>query len=196
MTANSESENRVLKLWFQIHRTRALLKMCEDQIYGKYNLTTEQYAVLMTIKYLNDPVRPTDVAQWLGRSPNSVSMIVDRMVKIGLVKRMRSKSDRRVVRLVITSKAENALKPATLGGWEFIQEILSPISDEDKRTFVSLYEMVIYKALEYLNPGVDIEEMVRNEDKQHVNLMERLFQYTLTSTPQAKHQGGEKRKTR
>jgi DNA-binding MarR family transcriptional regulator len=155
----------------------------------------EQYAVLMTIKYLQNPVRPTDVARWMGRSPNSVSMIVDRMVKVGLVRRVRDRGDRRVVLLFITNKGENALKPATLGGWEFIQEILSPISDEDKRTFVSLYEMVIYKALEYLNPGEDIEEMVRNEDEQHANLMERLILYSLPSSPQAKRQGGEKRKT-
>ena len=74
-------------------------------------------------------------------------MIVDRMVKAGLVRRTRDKGDRRVVRVSITSKGENALKPATLAGWEFIQEIMSPLSYEDKRTFVSLHEMVKYKDL-------------------------------------------------
>ena len=92
MTVNFESENLILRLWFLIHRAYTLLKGCEDQMYGEHGLTTEQYAVLVTIKYLQNPVRITDVAQWMGRSTNSVSMIVDRMVKAGLVRRIREQA--------------------------------------------------------------------------------------------------------
>jgi DNA-binding MarR family transcriptional regulator len=195
MTVKFESENLTLRLWLLMHRAYVSLKNCEDQIFGEKGLTTEQYAVLVTIKYLGNPVNITDVAQWIGRRTNSVSMQVDRMVKSGLLRRVRGRVDRRVVRLTITSKAENMLKPATLAGWEFIQKILSPLSDEDKHTFVRLLETLMYQTLNYLNPREDIEEMIRNETKQHANLMERLIQYTLPSTPQAKRQGGEKGKT-
>jgi DNA-binding MarR family transcriptional regulator len=195
MTVNLEPEHLALRVWFLTHRTHELLRRCEDQVFGEYNLTTEQYTVLVTIKYLDDPVRPTDVARWIGRSPNSVSMIVDRMVKAGLVRRIRDRGDRREVRLVITSKGENAIKPATLAGVEFIQKILSPLSYEDRRTLVSLNEVVKDNAFKYLNPGVDIEEMKKNEITNQANLIERLRQYISTSTPQAKRQGGEKGKT-
>jgi len=195
MTVNSESANLILRLWFLLHRDYTLLKGCEDQIYGEKGLTTEQYAILVAIKYLGDPVRPTDVARWMGRRTNSVSMIIDRMAKAGLVRRERDRRDRRVVRLIITSKGEDAVKPATEAGWEFIQKIMSPLSDEDRHTFDRLLETLRYETLNYLNPGEDIEEMVRNEDKNHVNLRERLFQYTLSFIPQAKHQGRKKRKT-
>jgi DNA-binding MarR family transcriptional regulator len=195
MTVNLEPEHLALRVWFLTHRTHELLRRCEDQVFGEYNLTTEQYTVLVTIKYLDDPVRPTDVARWMGRSPNSVSMIVDRMVKAGLVRRIRDRGDRREVRLVITSKGENAIKPATLAGVEFIQKILSPLSYEDRRTLVSLNEVVKDNAFKYLNPGVDIEEMKKNEITNQANLIERLRQYISTSTPQAKRQGGEKGKT-
>jgi DNA-binding MarR family transcriptional regulator len=163
-------------------------------MYGEKGLTMEQYATLVAIKYLNDPVRPTDVARWIGRRTNSVSMMVDRMVKAGLVRRKRDRRDRRVVSLIITSKAENALKPANQAGWEFIQKIMSPLSDEDRHTFARLLETLRYQTMNYLNPGEDIEEMVRNDDKSHVNLRGRLIQRGLTSTPQAKRQGGKKKK--
>ncbi len=195
MKVNSDPEHLVLRSWFLSHRTHELLRRCEDQVFGEYNLTTEKYTMLATIKYLDDPVRITDVARWAGRSTNSVSMIIDRMVKAGLVKRVRDRIDRRAVRLVITSKAEKALKPATQAGLEFIREILSPLSNEDKRTFVTLHEVVKYKALEYLNPGADVEEMQRNEITSQDNLVERLLQYTSTSTPEAKRQGSKKKKT-
>jgi len=195
MTANFEYANLILRVWLMMHRAYISLKDCEEQIYGEKGLTTEQYTVLASIKYLNEPVKVTDVARWIGRRTNSVSMMVDRMVKAGLLKRLRDRSDRRAVRLVITSKGEDAFKAATPAGWEFIQKIMLPLSYEDQHTFARLLERMRYETLKYLNPGEDIEEMIRNETKQHANLMERLILYTLPSTPEAKRQGGNKRKT-
>jgi DNA-binding MarR family transcriptional regulator len=186
MTVSLESGNLALRLWFMIHRTPEMLKMCEDRVFREYKLTTEQYAVLVTIKYLDDPVRPTDVARWLGRSPNSISMMVDRMVKADLLRRVRGRNDRREIRLAITNKGETALKPATLAGWEFIQKILSQVSHDDRHTLMRLLDTLQYEAATYLNPGADIEEIRRNEAKSHDNLMKRLVQYISLSTPDAK----------
>ena len=177
MTVNFENGNLALRLWFTIHRTHEMLKMCEDRVFREYKLTTEQYAVLVTMKYLDGTVRPTDVARWLGRSPNSVSMMVDRMVKAGLLRRVRDRKDRRVVWLTITSKGEEALKPAVLAGLEFIQKILPQVSHDDRYALMRLLDTLQYEAATYLNPGADIEEIRRNEAKSHDNLMERLIQY-------------------
>jgi len=155
----------------------------------------EQYTILVAIKHIGGTARPTDIAQWIGRSKNSVSMIVDRMVTADLLRRVRDRIDRRVVKVSITSKAENALKPASRAGWEFIQKITSSLAYEDKHAYIRVHEELRYEILKYLNPGVNVEEMVRNEDEQHANLMERLIQYALPSTPEAKRQGGKKEKT-
>jgi len=194
MTVNLNGERLALRVWFLSHRTHELLRRCEDHVFGEYNLTTEQYTMLAIMKYLGDSIRITDLAKWSGRSTNSVSMIVDRMVKAGLVKRVRDRKDRRVVFVTIASKGEKALKPATWAGLKFIQEILSVLSDEDKSTFVNLHEEVKHKALEYLNPGVDLEEMQRSEVTGQANLVERLVQYISPSNPDAKRQGGKKKK--
>jgi DNA-binding MarR family transcriptional regulator len=193
MRVNPKSENLVLRLWFMIHHTHDLLRACEDQMFPKYGLTTEHHSVLLTIKFGH--VRPTDVARWLARSPNSISMIVDRMAKAGLVRRVRDKSDRRVVRLVITSKGEDALKPAYAAGWKLYREIMTPLSDEDKQTLLRLLITIQHQAIKHVNPKADIEEIARNEAKQHANLYKGLVHYTSPSITEAKHQGGVKRKT-
>ena len=169
MTKKYEEGNLILRLWYASHRTRALLKMCEDQIYGEYNLTTEQYALLSAGLYLGYPARPTDIAKWLGHSTNSVSMLVDRMVKAGLLRRVRDRGDRRVVNVFITTKAENALQPATRAGWEFIQKITSPLSNEDKGSFIILLNKLTWEASNHINPGTYTEEMIRNASKRHDN---------------------------
>ena len=195
MAAKFEAENLILTTWLMIHRADALLKLCEDKVFGKYKLNAERYAVLVTIQYFGGSAKPSEVARWLKRSPNSVSMIADRMVKAGLVKRARDRSDRRVVHLTISDKGKDALKPATLAGWKFIQETLSPLSYEDRRTLISLLKMINYKTLEYINPGADIEGIIRDEAKRHDNLMKRLVEYVQPSIPEAKRRGGGKGKT-
>jgi DNA-binding MarR family transcriptional regulator len=193
MTVDVKSQNLVLRLWFLMHRDYRLLVNCEDQIYGEKGLTMEQFSVLATIKYIGRPVRPTDIAQWMGRGPNTISMLVDRMVKAGLVRRTRDRIDRRVVHVVATSKGENALELAIPASWEFIQRIMLPLSEADRHTFARLLEALRYETLNYLNPGEDIEAMVVDDDKSHAKMMERLFHDALLSTPQAKRQDGKKK---
>ena len=196
MTANSKSVELALRLWRQVYQTYTLLKRCEDQIFEEHGLTTEQYAVLVSMEYLGEPVRVTDVAHWLERSTNSISMIVDRMVKAGLVTRRRDTRDRRVVYVSSTSKAQNALKPANVASLEVVSKILLPLSYEDRSTLLNLLGTVKYEILKYLNPGVDIKEVKRNELEQAANLKRWLSEYGLPSTLRAKRQGGEKRKTK
>lgn len=195
MAAKFEAENLILTTWLMIHRADALLKICEDKVFGEYKLNAERYAVLVTIQYFGGSAKPSEVARWLQRSPNTISMLADRMVSSGLIKRSRDKRDRRVVHLTISDKGKEALKPATQAGWEFIQEILSSLSYEDKSTLISLLKMINYKSLEYLNPRADIKGMLRDEDKNHDSLMERLVEYLSPLTLEAKRQGGEKGKT-
>jgi DNA-binding MarR family transcriptional regulator len=92
--ANVGSSVAVLKSWRLIYQTDNLLRQCQNQICNEYGLTVEQYAVLIVLNYAGGSARVTDIAQWLIRSTNSISMIVDRMVKVGLIKRTRDRADR------------------------------------------------------------------------------------------------------
>jgi DNA-binding MarR family transcriptional regulator len=193
MTVDVKSENLVLRLWFLMHRDVGLFRRCEDQAYGEKGLTMEQFSVLAAMKYIGHPVGPKNIADWIGRSPNSISMIIDRMVKAGLVKRTRDRIDRRVVNVTPTSKAENSFKLAIPAGWEFMHKIMLPLSEADKHTLARLLETIRYETLNHLNPGEDIQPMVVNDDKSHSKMMERLFHDALLSTPQAKRQSGKKK---
>jgi len=185
-----------LRLWRQLYQTSTLLKRQEDVIFEEHGLTTEQYAVLVSISYIGEPARVTDIARWLERSTNSISMIVDRMVKAGLVRRARDKRDRRVVYVSKTSKAESLLEPATVASFEIVGKILSPISDKDRLTLLNLLGEVKYETLKYLRPGVDIEKIKSEERKQAANVDKWLSKYGGRSASEVKRQGSEKGKTR
>jgi len=76
MTSDAKATNLMLRLWFITHRTRDILRNCEDKVFGKYGLTAEQYGVLAVMEVLGNSVRVTDLARGLGRSANSVSASV------------------------------------------------------------------------------------------------------------------------
>ena len=192
---NSESGNTVLRLWLLLHRVRDALVACEDSVFKEYGLTTEQYGLLASVKSYGGSSRPIDLALLLERSPNSVSMLVDRMVKAGLVRRTRDRRDRRTVNVTLTSKGEKALEQAIPAGWEFIQGILSPISYEDKRALVSLLETVKCELLGYLNAEVDLTEIIRNSVTNQPSLYERMIKNNCPSGSEAKRQGGKKQVT-
>jgi DNA-binding MarR family transcriptional regulator len=174
-----------------IHRTHNMLKACEDQVFSKHKITTQQYVVLVTIKYLGKHVRPTDVARLLAHSPNSVSMIVDRMVKGGLLRRIRDRRDRRVVFLTITDKGEKILKPAVTAGWEFVQKVLSPLSSGDRDAFLKLLSTVQYEACRQLAPGFKVEERSKNNGECHSHhVVEGLNLRTLPSTAESRRRRG------
>jgi DNA-binding MarR family transcriptional regulator len=195
MVVKSESANTVLRLWLLLHRVRDVLVQCEDSIFSEYGVTLEQFTVLANVKGRGGPMRIIDLARALERGPNSVSTLVDRMVKAGLVRRTRGKIDRRIVHVSLTSKGENAVELATPAGWEFIQKILSPISYKDKDALVSLLETLKCDLLGYLNPEEDMAEIIKNSPTNQRSLYELMVKNVFPSGSEAKRQVGKKGKT-
>ncbi len=196
MKKNLETEAITLRLWRQLYQTYTLLKQAEDAVFERHGLTTEQYGVLVSISYMGEPARITDIARWLERSTNSISMIVDRMVKAGLVRRARDRRDRRVVYVSKTTKANSLFAPATTASFESIRKILSPIPNKDTLALLNLLGEVKYEILKYLRPGVDIAEIKKEELRQAANMGKWLSKYGGRAIPEVKRQGGENRKTR
>jgi DNA-binding MarR family transcriptional regulator len=141
MSINSENPVSI------IHRTHDILRRGEDKVLGELGLSTEQYGLLTAIESLDGPARVTDVALRLMRSVNSVSMLADRMVKAGLIKRVRDKKDRRTVHLSITSKAEDLIKSANPAGRLFIEKVLVQLSYEDEQTLIRILLAIQCEAL-------------------------------------------------
>ena len=174
MPVKFEFKESRLMVWLLCHQCHNLVTRCEEVVsYGK-EITPEQHNVLMAIKYANDPVKPTDVARWLDRRIHSISLIIDRMQKRGLVKRISDLPDRRSVRLVMTKKGERILDQATVRGWKLICEILSDFSEDELQTLARLMDRVREKAFNYLQPGDTIEEIKVNEEQNMARFLSRI----------------------
>jgi DNA-binding MarR family transcriptional regulator len=160
MAVNPEQEKTVLRLWLLLRRVGDALNLCQDLVYSKWGLTTEQSGVLAAIKSRGS-LRLADLASILERSPNSMSMLIDRMVKAGLVRRTRDRKDRRAVFVSMTDKGSEAIDPAVPAGWQLIHKMLSPLSYDDQRALADMLETVKSELVGYLNPEMDRAEIFR-----------------------------------
>ena len=191
MAVKYESENTVLRLWLLLRRIGDTLMRCQDSIFSNYGLTTEQWGLLTAIKS-RGPLRPSDLASILERTPNSMSMLIDRMVKAGLVKRTRDRKDRRVVTVTLTSKGETDIQPAVIAGWEFIHEVLSPLSDNEQRDLASMLEITRRELVGYLNPEMDMAEIIRKGLTNDPDLYKRMTKNLLPPGYKVKSKHREK----
>ena len=194
MTVSPEQENTVLRLWLLLRRVGDALGLCQDLVYSKYGLTSEQVAVLAAMKS-RGPLRPSEFASILERSPNSMSMIIDRMVKAGLVRRTRDRKDRRVVFVSMTDKGREAVEPAVPTGWQFIHKVVSPLSYDDQRALADMLETVKCELYGYLNPEMDIAEIRKKSLTGDPNLYKRAVKNVLPSGYEAKRNHRERSKT-
>jgi DNA-binding MarR family transcriptional regulator len=195
MATNSESERTILRLWLLLRRVGDALDLCQDLVYSKYGLTTEQSGVLAAIKS-RGPLRPVDLASILERSPNSMSMIVDRMVKAGLVRRTRDRKDRRTVFVSMTDKGREAVDPVVPAGWQFIHKILSPLSNDEQRALADMLETVKCELVGYLNPEMDTAEIVKKSLTRDPDSYRRLVKNVLPPGHEAKRQTTRRGKAR
>ncbi len=180
-----------LRLWLLFRRVGDRLATCQDLVYGKYGLTSEQFGLLAAIKS-RGPLRPSDLAKLLERTPNSMSMLIDRMVKGGLVRRTRDRKDRRVVAVSMTEKGRTAVEPAIPAGWEFIHGVLSTLSDNEQRDLANSLERLKCELDSCLDPEMDMAEIAKDSLTSDPDLYKRMVKNSLPPGYEAKRRVGNR----
>lgn len=148
-----------MKAWLLIHQSHNLLKKLETAVMAQTGLTARQHSILLALKNLKSPVTITNIAHWLDRNSNAISMLVDGMEREGLVSRLRNMPDRREVRLVITDRGEQQFKSANTLTGELFQSIFSGIPDENLQKLADTLEQIRFKSLDMLELKLSHEKL-------------------------------------
>jgi MarR family transcriptional regulator, organic hydroperoxide resistance regulator len=97
------------------------------------NLSATSAAILFLVDAMGKDVTPAKISRMLLREPHSVSGILMRMEKQGLIKRAKNMERKNLIRVTLTSKGENALRQSMKK--EGVKHIFSKLSEEQRRQF-------------------------------------------------------------
>jgi MarR family transcriptional regulator, organic hydroperoxide resistance regulator len=129
MPVRMKFDNPLLELWMTLHQTYNSVVKCEDKELLDTEVTTQQLYILMAIKNGGVTTTPSQLADWLDRNANSITLIVDRMEKSGLVERVRDVKDRRSLRVAMTEKGEKLLRKGIKIEWDLVHKMLDSFSE-------------------------------------------------------------------
>jgi len=104
----------------------------------------------------------------------SVSLIVDRMGKIGFIKKVRNVSDRRVVSINITPRGKKLLEEASSPTIDLIKKLFSVYYDAELIQMTSLVDK-LSGTVEEGSPGDKVNKLTL---KQRINFLNKLGGYT------------------
>ncbi len=126
--------DRITETFDQIHR-KIRTRLSNELSKGK--ITIPQYHIL---DYLNDKAKATmrEVADYLFVTPPAVTGLVDKLVKIQLVRRDFSSSDRRIIIISLTPKGKTAISKIKNQSNELFISLFKAFSAQEKKSFLEV----------------------------------------------------------
>jgi MarR family transcriptional regulator, transcriptional regulator for hemolysin len=133
-------------LWATLDSTYYSVLRARDQELREDGIMFTQCAVLARIKLAGDKANPSEIARRMSREPHSISQIISRMEKSGLVHRVPdSRHNNKRIMIQITERGEQIYQTARQR--ESFNRIMSRLSPAKRRRLLQLLREVRQNAL-------------------------------------------------
>ena len=99
-----ESLNKNYGLWVLLNQARDSMHKAREKELAQYGISSSQAAVLFISNMIDAEVTPSEISRWLLKEPHTVSAIITRMEKQGLVKKIKGKGKNNSVQIALTKQ--------------------------------------------------------------------------------------------
>lgn len=140
-----------MNLWVLLDQTRDIVSKARGLELDQYKLSRVQASVLFILLSEDRGMTIAEISNWNVREPNSVLSLVNRMEKLGLVKKIRGTGDDKV-KIVLTEKGRKSYTNASRLS---IEMIFSVLSEEERQQLNSCLKKLRGKGRELL--GIDFK---------------------------------------
>lgn len=110
------------------------------RLFRKYDLTPSQYNILRILRGEGKPLPSLEIAGRMIQVVPAITGLIDRLEKVGMVKRERCEEDRRVIYIAITPKALKRLGEIDEPLRVLHQELLGHMKKSELKELVRLLE--------------------------------------------------------
>jgi len=141
-------EDRDFLLWVMLYQARdAILKARNKELY-KYDLSFMKAGLLLAVQASGGKPSATDISKWMFREPHTISGLVGRLIRNGLVTRAKVPGKKNMMEVSLTEKGKKAYEDSLK--MESIHEILSCLTEDERKQLYATLQKLRDKALKTL----------------------------------------------
>ncbi|GAB1717242.1 MAG: transcriptional regulator, MarR family [Nitrobacter sp.] len=126
---------------FTLFEVQRLLRLFADKQASRYGLNRAQWAVLAKLER-TEGLKQADVAELMEMQPITLTRLIDKLCKAGLIERRGDDTDRRINRLYLTRAARPLLAQLAALRGEITQAALADIAIADARRLIEQLQTV------------------------------------------------------
>lgn len=136
---DAQNSTLTLELWDKFTRTYDRIKKVQTKHIFEKNLTAPQYSVLEAL-YKNGTMPLKKISEELMVTGANITCVIDNLEKEEYVKRVHSKSDRRVINAELTEKGKQKVTQIIPEYSNHLVRMISILSIEEQGHFVKMLE--------------------------------------------------------
>lgn len=133
-------------LWWTLRRAHEAIYKNRKSELRKFKLSTVESGVLFIVHESHNKVTPAEISRQLLKDPHSISQLLVRMGRKGLIKNVKGVPRKNMVQVQLTAKGAEAFKLSTKGNK--MNKIMNVLSEKEKKQFVSYLDRLRERAVE------------------------------------------------
>ena len=138
---NMSKREKAEKITYYIRECEKLIHKKGHDIAQSYNLTLEQYHLLIMIYFSEMPPTIGEIAEEFAKAQNTISERISRLEEKDLVERISDYEDRRVIRVNITTKGKKLIETIRKERSSiFVSNAIKNMEEEDVDTLINKLE--------------------------------------------------------
>ena len=133
------------------HKTiTSYYELLSGRVCDRYGLTQMEYDILMFLH--NNPQHNTaaEIVKVRKSTKSHVSISLKNLEKKGLVERIQSETNKKHIEIALLDKAELIVEAGINAQKEFAQDVLSGLTEEEKRMCINVFNKICNNAEEHL----------------------------------------------
>jgi DNA-binding MarR family transcriptional regulator len=146
---NSRNVIDSYRLFHLLRQTADAVHKTREVELKKYKLTPEQAGALVGIYSLGGKATPAELSRWLFRERNSITILLNRMHKLGLISKKADTKRRNIIRLSLTRKGYQAYKHAI--EFRSFFPIIDVLPEDKRQQLEALLQIIRLKVFEDLH---------------------------------------------
>lgn len=134
------------KLWVMLEQAHSAVFAAREKDLAQYKTSPMKAAVLFIVQQIGNEATPAEIARWILRKSHTVSGLLDRMEKDGLIIRKKNLPKKNLVRVTLTDKGKRTLRNSMKR--ESIRRIFAAVpKKEDRQQLYTQLEKLRAKGL-------------------------------------------------